>query len=277
MALFARPTQDDRVLPATRLLSIAIVPFLVVAFAVLYLWPNETDRLFAWTIRPALSPMVLGSVYLGGAYFFFRVALASQWHTVKAGFLPVTLFASLMGIATIVHWERFNHGHVAFWLWAGLYFSTPFLVPAVWLANRRQDPAVNPQEVLIPASVSKAIGVVGTLAVVVGLLLFLFPMRAIDLWPWQLTPLTARIMGAIFALGVTALGSIGERRWSAARLMLQVEILMVALVIVAGIRARTDLDPSNPITWLVVGGFLSLFLGSVALGVRMSTLARSER
>jgi hypothetical protein len=52
------------------------VPFLVVAFAVLYPWPGDTDRLFAWHIRPMITAMVLGSAYLGGAYFFVCAARA---------------------------------------------------------------------------------------------------------------------------------------------------------------------------------------------------------
>jgi hypothetical protein len=48
----ALPT--DRVLPATRILSIAIIPFLLAAFVLLYVWPsaNDTGRLFAWRIIP---------------------------------------------------------------------------------------------------------------------------------------------------------------------------------------------------------------------------------
>jgi hypothetical protein len=33
---------------------------------------------------------------------------------VGAGLLSVTLFAALLGIATVLHWDRFNHGHLAF-------------------------------------------------------------------------------------------------------------------------------------------------------------------
>jgi hypothetical protein len=110
-----------------------------VAFAVLYPWPRDTGRLFAWEIKPTITPMILGSVYLGGAYFFLCAVMAKQWHTVKGGFIPVGTFATLMGVATIAHWDRFTHSHVAFWLWAGLYFTTPFLIFWVWLANRHHD------------------------------------------------------------------------------------------------------------------------------------------
>ena len=120
--------RDDRVLPVTRGLAAVIVPFLVLAFAVLYPWPTDTDRLFAWTIKPTMTPMVLGAVYLGGAYFFVRATRATQWHTIKAGFPPVATFAGLMGVATLLHWGKFNHHHVAFWIWVALYFTTPFLV-----------------------------------------------------------------------------------------------------------------------------------------------------
>ena len=52
----------DRVLPGTRVLSIVIIPFLLVAFVLLYFWPSadDTARLFAWRIVPGFTSMVLG-------------------------------------------------------------------------------------------------------------------------------------------------------------------------------------------------------------------------
>ena len=50
-----------------------------------------------------MTPMILASVYLGGANFFLRAATARQWHTVKSGFVPVGTFATLTGVATILH------------------------------------------------------------------------------------------------------------------------------------------------------------------------------
>ena len=128
MATEVRGVRDDRVLRYTRVLSGVIVPFLLAAFVILYVFPGDTKRLFAWTIRPTMTPMVLASAYLGGAYFFVRVLRERRWAAVKTGFLSVALFASLLGVATVVHWDKFNHQHVSFWTWATLYFTTPFLV-----------------------------------------------------------------------------------------------------------------------------------------------------
>ena len=265
--------RDDRVLPVTRWLSVAIIPFLVVAFAVLYPFPDDTGRLFAWPVKPTMTPMILASVYLGGAYFFLRAATARQWHTVKGGFIPVGTFASLMGVATILHWGKFTHSHVAFWLWAGLYFTTPFLVFGVWWANRRRDVPGTSAELLIPVRVSRIIAVLGGLSVLTALFLFLFPGRAAAVWPWMLTPLTARVMGAIFALGIAGLGALADRRWSSTRILLQVAALMLALILAAGARASGELDPSSAMTWLTGAGFTAVLAAIAVMYARMQAQA----
>ena len=74
--------RDDRVLAYTRGLSLFIVPFLLVAFVILYVFPDHTGRLWAWTIPVTMTSMVLASAYLGGAYFFLHVARTRHWHEV---------------------------------------------------------------------------------------------------------------------------------------------------------------------------------------------------
>lgn len=261
----------DRVLPATRILSIAIIPFLLVAFVLLYFWPSahDTARLFAWRIMPPFTPMVLAAVYLGGAYFFLRAARATEWHRVGGGFVSVGLFASLMGVATIVHWSRFIHTNVAFWLWAGLYFTTPFLVFAAWWRNRREEPPAPVGDLRLPARAARLIGVAGIGAAAASLFLFLLPRLAIDIWPWALTELTARVMGAIFALGAVGVAAFWYRRWSGMRILLQVGGLMLALIAVAVLRAHVDFDASRPLTWLFAVGFGALAVGSAGLYARM--------
>jgi hypothetical protein len=214
--------------------------------------------------------MVLGAVYLGGAYFFVRAARSTQWHTIKAGFPPVATFATLMGIATIIHWPKFNHHHVAFWLWVGLYFTTPFLVFGVWLSNRRTESAPRPDERVVPQSIAMTIGVLGVLACATAIFVFVDPTRAIAWWPWLLTPLTARVMAAILALGLAAIGALGERRWSSIRTMIQVEAFMLGLIAVAVLRAHDQLDRSRPLTWAFGIGFAGVLVGSGWLYRRMS-------
>ncbi len=265
----APSVRDDRVLPFTRGLSLFILPFLVVGFLVLYPVPGSTDRLFAWTIHPTMTPMTLASAYLGGAYFFYRAQGLRRWHVIKVGFPAVALFAGLLGIATILHWNKFNHQHVAFWIWTALYFVAPFLVFAAWLTNRRYEASAAENERQLGDFSRTIIAAIGSLALVTGIVMFLVPSKVIPIWPWLLTPLTCRVVGAIFCLGSALLIVLWDRRWSTLQLMLQVELIMITLILLAAVRAHNEFFTDRPLTWVMLCGFLAMFVGSVYLSWSM--------
>jgi hypothetical protein len=262
-------TRDDRVLPYTRTLSAVIVPFLVGAWVILYLFPDDTKRLFAWTIRPTMTPMVLASAYLGGAYFFVRVVRERHWHAVKTGFLAVTLFAALLGVATILHWDKFNHRHVTFWIWVVLYFTTPFLVLGGWLANRRHAPLPSPEEPRLGRTARFVIALVGMVALLQGALMFVDPPLELRYWPWLLTPLTCRVLGAVFCLGVAGIAVLADPRWTSVKLMVQVAMLMIALILIAAARAVAEFDTHQPLTWMLLSGFVAILVGAAYLSYTM--------
>lgn len=256
---------DDRVLRGTKALSGFIAPFLVVAFVVLYGFPDHTDRLFAWTIHPTMTPMVLASAYLGGFYFFVRALWTRRWATLRLGMLSVALFATLLGVATIIHWDKFNHRHFAFWLWTGLYFTAPFLVILAYLKNRRWAAPPVPDEPRLGLLSRWVVGLVGLAALATGLTMFLAPQQMMAIWPWSLTPLTCRVVGAIFCLGAAGVGTLLDPRWLSIRLMAQVEALMIALMLIAAIRAPGQFATGRPLTWLMLFGFLGVLLGTAYL------------
>lgn len=265
MADTASTPRDDRVLLYTRGLSLFIVPFLIVAFVILYLFPGHTARLWAWTIPVSMTSMVLASAYLGGAYFFLRVLGETHWHSVGTGFLAVTAFASLLGVATLLHWDKFAHDHLAFWLWAGLYCAAPFLVIGAWLLNRRYAAPVAVDDVLLRPVERGVIAVVGLVALVQGIVMFVAPSSVIDLWPWPLTPLTCRVVAAVFCLGAAGVGAWLDPRWTSVRLMLQVEVVMLTLMLVGAVRARGELIGSRALAWPLLIGIVALLVGSAYL------------
>jgi hypothetical protein len=253
---------DDRVLAFTRGLSLFIIPFLLVAFVVLYLFPDDTARLWAWPIPATMSSMVLASAYLGGAYFFVRVLGERHWHGIGTGFLAVALFASLLGVATVLHWDKFLHHHVAFWLWAGLYFVAPFLVVGAWVSNRRYAAPAQPGDAVLRPVERAVVAVVGAVALVQGVVMFLAPSTMIDLWPWPLTPLTCRVMAAVFCLGCAGIVAWTDPRWSSIRLMVQVEVLMLALMLLAALRARDQMIAGRALGWPLFVGTVVIVVGS---------------
>ncbi len=268
--------RDDRVLAYTRVLSLVIIPFLLAAFVVLYIFPGDTGRLFAWPIKSTMSAMTLGSAYLGGAYFFGRVLWERHWHVVKTGFVAVAVFAGLLAVATVVHWDKFNHGHVPFWVWTALYFTAPVLVMIAWLVNRRFAAIAEVGEERIGRPARRVIGLVGVLALVQGVVMFLQPAWTIAVWPWPLTPLTCRVLGAIFCLGSAGLVVLVDSRWTTIRLMLQVDMLMIGLMLIASVRARTEFDAHRPLTWLLLAGFVFVLTGSALAWYRMEVRRRPQ-
>jgi hypothetical protein len=264
-------TRDDRVLPLTRAVSAVIVPILLAAFVILYVFPGRTRQLWAWTIEPPMSAMFMGGGYLAGAYFFFRVIRVRQWHRVGLGIVAIWVFATLLLLATILHWDRFNHDHVSFWAWLGLYTATPVLLPILWVRNRRFDPGVaEPGERLVPPPVRAVVVAVGAALAAVVVVAVVRPSVLVEQWPWTMTPLTVRSLGAYVAfVAAMYLAFAVDRRWSSFEVLIQTVTLALVFIGVAAIRAADEFTgPARSVWGWRIG--LAVTLGLlVALQVAM--------
>ena len=254
--------QIENVLPETHWVSWFVLPFLIVAWGILYIFPGRTADLFAWPIKPDLTALFIGAAYLSGAYFFYRAAVAREWSAVRAGFLPVAVFAALEGVATLLHWPKFNHTHPAFIAWAGLYFTTPWLVLLVWLRNRRVA-GPEPQSPVrpVPRQLRLALGGLSILFIAAIAYLYIFPTVIIAFWPWTLSPLTARVLLGFFM--ITALAELClalSWRWQSYRVIVQAQMLFLALFLLALPRAWGNLDPTRLATWIFLGVMAAFLL-----------------
>jgi hypothetical protein len=220
-----------RVLRPTRWVAASIVPF------ILYIVPGRTGDLFAWPIAPTMTAMLLASAYAGGVWFFVSVLRAREWHTVAEGFPPVVVFAGLLGGATFLHWDRFTHGHVAFWVWTALYVVAPFLVAWVWLVNRRTAAPPAPDEPRLGAWTRRVFAAGGVVSVSLGVVLVVVPGFVSFVWPWAITSLTGRVVGAVLCLGVAGFGVLRDDRRSSVVRLVEVAMVMAAFVAIAMLRA----------------------------------------
>jgi peptidoglycan/LPS O-acetylase OafA/YrhL len=236
--------RDDRLLPEMRWAALIVFVILVPAVVVLWGTPDATADRWAWPVKPHLSAMFLGSGYAAGAYFFWRTFRADRWHPSSPGVLGASVFAGLMLLATLIHYDKFNHGHApvlaatAFFGWTIVYIVSPVVVFGLWWRNRATDPrAAQPGDPLLAPGVLLAARVVGVATVAAGLLFFISPQTAIDVWPWKLTPLTARVIASFTVqVGVGALVLSGDRRWSAWRLIVQTFFVATAFLLIAAVR-----------------------------------------
>ncbi len=225
----------DEIFPVTRWVAALVVLALVTAFIVLFFMPDRTGELFAWPIKPRLSSMFLGAAYLGGAWILFQTAVGKYWHRVHAVFPAIVIFTSFMLVATILHWDRFTHGNLAFILWVFLYVVSPFLILALWIYNRRTETnEPEPYDAVVSARTRLIVRIIGTGVLISITAGFLYPTPVINLWPWALTPLTARVICAwLSVIGVSAWVLSSETRWTAWRSIIEGVSLAVLLIFVA--------------------------------------------
>lgn len=73
------------------------------------------------------------------------------------------------------------------------------------------------------------------------------------------------IGGWLAAPGVCDLLLAFEPRWSAWRILLQHQALAVGLILLGVVRAWSEFNPANPLTWLYVGGMAGFGIALVAL------------
>jgi hypothetical protein len=258
--------RDDRILPEVHWIAGVVVIVLLAAAVILYLFPDKTAELFAWTIQPTMSALIMGAGYAAGAYYFARVFIGPKWHWVGIYFPAVATFTSVLGLTTILYWDKFNHNHISFYAWVLLYGTTPFLLPILWLRNRRTDPGTaDSVDVVVPQPIRLAAGIAGVGLLSLAAAMILLPDVVIGVWPWTLTsPISLSIGGWLSAPGVCYVLFVFEPRWSAWRIILQHQLLAVSLILLGVVRAWSEFNPANPATWIFVGG-MSGFWVAIAM------------
>jgi peptidoglycan/LPS O-acetylase OafA/YrhL len=137
-------------------------------------------------------------------------------------------------------------------LWLILYVVTPFLVPWLWLRNRATDPRTpEPGELLVPSSIRRLTAGVGLLFTALAVVSIVLPDVTIRLWPWTLSPLTARVLGGWLALmGVGCLVIARDPRWSAWKALVESITLWQLLLLVAAAGHAGDF--SSPLNWYLL-------------------------
>jgi len=269
------------VLTTTKVTALVIIPVRIAAFVILFFFPGRTEELWAWTIHPDMTPMNMGAGYLGGAWFFTRVATNRHPGRVAGGLAAASVFTLLLGLATFLHWGKFNHDHVSFWAWILLYVVSPVLLPILAVANWRaglDDELENSDDVEIPAWARTFLALAGGASVTGAVITFAAPSLAVENWPWKLTPLTARSLSAYIAFtGLFLLTPLIDRRWASVRI--GVEAVTVGLVMtgIGALAAREDFTgPDSSVVGFVVA-LVSLLAVLVVLQLRLSRRGPDRR
>ena len=248
-----------------------VASFLVFAAGVpLFLGSTQTARYFAWTIKSPLTAAFLGANYWAAIVLEVLAARQRMWARVRVAFVPVLVFTFVTLVVTLVHLDRFHlHGgafvtRLSTWLWLAIYIAVP---PAMIVLGARQlrvsgaDPERSHR---FPAFFGRAVAAEAVVLTGLGAALLIAPLSTASIWPWALTPLTGRVIGAwLFGMGLGAAQAAREDDFERARIAFVAFGVAVLLQLVALARYGGELD------WSSVSGiaYLAVLLGVLALSV----------
>jgi hypothetical protein len=250
-----------------RVVAYVSLALTAIAFVDLYIAADQTADRAPWTINPPLSAAFLGAGYGAGFVLFLQTIRERLWVRSRIAFVTVWEFTVFILIATLMHDDKFHldagstMGRVAAWLWVAVYIGFPTVVGVLIViqeTTRGNDPPVTRP---LPKWLVAALVAQGAVMLAVGIALFVKPLRMNEWWPWTLTPLTARTIGAWFlALGIASLHAILERDLPRLRPAAITYVAFGILQFTAVLRWREDIDWDSGWSWVYVG-----WLASVAL------------
>jgi hypothetical protein len=185
-----------------------IVVLFVLAIAnggFLYFFPSRAEPDYAWAIASPVSAGLMGAGYLAGAVAGGLALFAARyWRSVRAlvpGFLVLGLTLLL---ATLIDADRFRWDYPPTWLWTAVYAGLPFAAAYLWLLQERVA-SEQPERDARLAPLRALSWPLGLVLGIVGLVLFVAPDSLLDEWPWDITPLIARVFGGWYLLAATTL------------------------------------------------------------------------
>ena len=199
------------VAPTMRLVLVAAAVLVFLAGVQLFVYPLRTERYFAWTIGSPMTAVFLGASYWSAIGLELGAARARRWADARVAVPAVFAFTALTLVVTLVHLETFHLGdehdvttRAVTWAWLGVYTAVPVLMVVAAVAQRRASTAVPPPDGL-PWLVRLVLVGLAALLLGLGVALLVSPGWADAAWPWPLTPLTGRAVGAwLVGLGTAA-------------------------------------------------------------------------
>lgn len=236
----------------------------------LFLLSEQTDRYFAWTIKPPLTAAFLGAAYWASCAMEFFAARRRSWAQARIAVPAVLLFTVLTLVVSLVHLDRFHFAatdpiaRMAAWVWLVVYALVPLLMGGLLVAQLRAPGGDPPRGAPLSGWVRLMLSIHAVLLIGIGAVLLLAPQMSVLFWPWSLTPLTARAIGAwALALGVAAGHAVWENDWARVQVATMSYMVFALFELIALVRYAEAVAWDGFSTW----GYVVFLISVLVVGV----------
>jgi hypothetical protein len=245
----------------------------------LFVLSDFTAQYFAWTVKPSLTAATLGAAYWASCVLEFAAARKRIWAHARIAVPAVLLFTSLTLVVTILHADRFHLADSdpisrnAAWAWLIIYVWVPPLLGGIWLLQARVTGTIPARGKPLHRAFAACLALMAIVLIPIGLGMLIAPQSVIPVWPWVLTPLTARAIGAwAFALGFAMIHALWENDWERVQIATWSIATFGLLELLALIRYPADMKWELPQAW-----FYTLFMALIALAGTISIIVARRR
>jgi hypothetical protein len=228
----------------------------------LYILTGQTERFFAWTIASPLTAAFLGAAYFASVPLVLDASRQTIWARARMAVPGVFVFTTLTLVATLLHLDKFHlsspniMARLAAWVWLAVYLSVPVWLVVIGFIQMRVPGSEPPRLAPLPGWLRVLLGVQAGVLLLVGLGLFIAPTAGF--WPWALTPLTGRAVGAWCAgIGIIAGQMAWENDW------LRLRGARIGMLVLALLQLAALLRYGQEVRWGVAAVLYVLFLLSV--------------
>jgi len=231
----------------------------VLAGISLFLFPKTFGPLWPWALPP-LAARFMGSLLVGGGICTALAALTSEP-------LPVEAPALLgLGDLLIVSVGLLDIGEIGFTakmlIWLAAFIGTTLLLEVLLLLGGLRVDRENDQARL-PRGLRRYFLIHLSVVIPVGLTMYLLPALGQRLWPWGLSLVNIRLLGAFFmGASILSMWSLRQKSWHDVQPLMGLYAVFTTLTILASIIHFNLFNPGRIITWLFFALYLFVAIGA---------------
>jgi hypothetical protein len=242
-----------------RLILLAASILVLAAGVDLTFFTEQTATYFAWTIKLPITAAFLGAGYLSSFLLEFLAYREKTWAKARIAIPSVLVFTILTLMITILHLDKFHLNNPIFsameaaYLWLAIYIAVPIALLLLLIKQIRLQGSTPKRKATVYTYMRLVLVAQGIIMMVTGLILLLLPSTANTFWPWALTPLTSRAIGAwLIGIAVLTLHMTWENDHQRNR------IAYVSYALLGILQAASLVRYINEVNWSMFGSWIYL-------------------
>jgi hypothetical protein len=260
-------SEERRLTDAMRRLFMVTTALVVVIAVQLFVLTEQTESYFAWTIAGPLSAAWLGAGYCSGIALLWPASRERLWSRARIAVPAVLALTLAMVVTTFIHLDLFHldgplgAATLAAYGWIASYILVPAAIILLLPRQLRAAGHTESRGPPLPSWMRLVLATQTAVLLTIAVALLVTPERAASMWPWALTPLTGRAIGAwLLGTGVVVAQWNWENSIDRMRIPALSSSVFVLLQFVALARYPVEVDWDTLQAWVYV-----IFLASMAL------------